>query len=146
MKVSVLADDDGIIIAIARCSMSASGEIGTFTNDAEIRAEITRSALDAHLGRTPPTDQAAADALVTSVIVELPREFHDLTWAESTRHAPHAITPRAALPANCPGLLLPGSRPYERLRRSARNIASVPCRCGQNWACGPSPRSPTSGR
>ena len=38
-----------------------------------------------------------------------------------------------------------GVRGQSRLRNIARNMPSVPCRCGQSWTVGPSPRSGTPG-
>ena len=73
MKIAVLADGDGEIIALAHCRMSPTGLGGTFTEDANIRAEVRRSALDAHRGRRRFADPAAADDVVTSVTLNSPR-------------------------------------------------------------------------
>jgi hypothetical protein len=82
MRIAVLADGDGQIIAIANCRYSPSGRGGTFSENAEIRAEISRSALDAHRGRAPSSDPSIANELVTSITIELPVEFHHLSIGE----------------------------------------------------------------
>jgi hypothetical protein len=82
MKVVVLADDDGEVIAMGHCRMSMNGETGTFTNDAEIRVEIRRSDLDTYRGRKPSAESAVADDLITSVTVELPEELHQMSLTE----------------------------------------------------------------
>jgi hypothetical protein len=85
MRIAVLADDDGQIVAIAKCRYSPSGRQGTFSEDAEIRAEIRRSALDAYRGRTPSSDPDTANELITSITMELPAELHNLSIGEIQR-------------------------------------------------------------
>jgi hypothetical protein len=83
MKVAVLADDDGHIIAMAHCRMSLTGQVGTFTEDAEIRAEVSRSTLNAYRGRVLLSDRpASTDDIITSVILELPTKLHHTSLAE----------------------------------------------------------------
>jgi hypothetical protein len=55
MKVAVLADD-GEILAIAVCRMSLTGQVGTFTEDVDVRAEVSRASINALRGRTDSTD------------------------------------------------------------------------------------------
>lgn len=82
MKIAVLADDDGHIVAMAVCRMSRTGQVGTFTEDAQIRAEISRSALDAYRGRAPSSDPATAHELITSETIEFPEELHDMSFGD----------------------------------------------------------------
>ncbi len=77
MKVAVLADDDGGILAIAVCRMSLTGQAGTFTEDVEVRAEVSRASINALRARTHSTDYATTDDLNTSVMLELPEELHN---------------------------------------------------------------------
>jgi hypothetical protein len=76
MRIAVLADDDGQIIAIAQCRMSMNGQVESLVNEADIRAEIRRSDLDAYRGRSPSPGSAVADEVITSVTIELPEELH----------------------------------------------------------------------
>jgi hypothetical protein len=74
MKVAVLADDDGEIVAVAYCRMSLTGEPGTYT-DADIRGEMRRSDLDSYRGRVTSKDSAEQDAMVESVTMELAEDL-----------------------------------------------------------------------
>jgi hypothetical protein len=76
MKVAVLADDDGEILAIGVCRMSRTGQVGTFTEDVDVRAEVSRTSINALKDRPDSTDYGTTDDLITSVILELPEEHH----------------------------------------------------------------------
>jgi hypothetical protein len=85
MKVVVLADDDGYIVAMGVCRMSHSGQAGTLNEPAEIRAQMRRSDLDQLLGRPHTSRLGSADDLVTSIIVDLPTELDDTPLPEIQR-------------------------------------------------------------
>jgi hypothetical protein len=75
MKVAVLADDDGKILAIGVCRMSPTGQVGTFTEHIDIRAEMSRTSINALRGRPDSTDyRTTGDDLIESVMLELPEE------------------------------------------------------------------------
>ncbi|MGW4770004.1 hypothetical protein ACWEO2_18395 [Nocardia sp. NPDC004278] len=80
MRLAVLADDAGEIIAIAVCRRSDTGEVGTFTEEVEIKAEISRSELDAARGRSG--SNYPADDLITSEIIELAPELQHMSLRE----------------------------------------------------------------
>lgn len=75
MKVAVLADD-GEIIAIGVCRMSLTGQAGTFTEDVDISAEVSRTSINALKDRPESTDYGTTDDLITSVMLELPAQLH----------------------------------------------------------------------
>jgi hypothetical protein len=75
MKVAVLADDDGYIVALAHCRISDTGQPGTFTRDVEIWAEITRASLDAHRGHQTTGN---GDDVISSIVIDLPDELSNI--------------------------------------------------------------------
>ncbi|QUH05392.1 hypothetical protein HUO13_35560 [Saccharopolyspora erythraea] len=81
MNLAVLADDAGKIIAIAVCRLSSTGQVGTFTEDVEVKAEISRSQLAAARGQAS-SDYPDGDDLITSVIIELPSELEHMSLSE----------------------------------------------------------------
>lgn len=80
MKVAILADDDGYIVAMAECRMSMTGEAGSFNEYAHIEAQITRAALNASRGREAPIGDK--DEIITSEIIELPDDLHGVPLGE----------------------------------------------------------------
>jgi hypothetical protein len=84
MKVAVLADNDGEILAIAACRMSPTGQAGQFTEDVDIRAEVSRTSINALRDRPDSTDYGTTGDLITSVMLELPEEHHHKSLDELT--------------------------------------------------------------
>src|SRR4051812_30820265 len=85
MRVVVLADDDGYIVAMGVCQMSHTGQVGTLNEPAELRAEMRRSDLDKLRGRPASSGSGSEDDVVTSIIVDLPTELSDTPLPELQR-------------------------------------------------------------